>query len=119
MPDPDLEPEADLLITMEPNDFGLYRQYTRRPRIDPEYGRGLEHSINNATHDADAAPGDRLSEATPNWFHPFPNASSFQLVKWFYGASNTKSIGNLDSLKKGVISTPDFDASELENFSAS
>jgi hypothetical protein len=63
--DPEPEPEADLSITTEPNNFGLYRQYTRRPQIDPEYGRGLEHSINNATRDADAASGKRLSEATP------------------------------------------------------
>jgi len=34
-PDPDPEPKADLLITTEPNDFGLYRQYTRRPQIEP------------------------------------------------------------------------------------
>jgi hypothetical protein len=40
-------------------------------------------------------------------------------VKWFYSASNTKSIGDLDLLKKGVISTPDFSASKLENFSTS
>ena len=38
-------------------------------------------------------------------------------MKWFYGASNTKSLGDLDSLKQWVISTPNFDASELENFS--
>jgi hypothetical protein len=38
-------------------------------------------------------------------------------VKWFYGASNTKSLGDLDSLKQRVISAPDFDASELKNFS--
>ena len=44
--------------------------------------------------------------------------SSFHLVKWFYGASNTKSLGDLDSLKQQVISAPDFDTSELENFSA-
>ena len=69
--------------------------------------------------DADSAPGDEPSEAMTKWFHPFPNVSSFQLVKWFYGALNTKSIGDLDSLKKGVISAPDFNASELENFSAS
>jgi len=63
------------------------------------------------------ATGDQLGEVTPKWFHPFPNATIFQLVKWFYGASNTKSLGNLDSLKQRVISTPNFDASELENFS--
>src|SRR6266851_4674633 len=94
---PDLEPEpeakANLFITTEPNDFGLYRQYTRRPRIDPEYGRGQEHSRDNATHDADTATGDQPEEVMPNlkWFHPFPNATIFRLVKWFYGASNTKS----------------------------
>jgi len=76
-PDPELEPEANLSITIEPNDFGLYRQYTRRPQIDPEYGRGPEHSINNAACDADTAPGERLSEATPNWFHLFPNTTTF------------------------------------------
>ena len=69
--------------------------------------------------DADAALSDEPSEATTKWFHLFSNMSSFQLVKWFYGASNTKSIGDLDSLKKGVISTPDFNTSELKNFSMS
>jgi hypothetical protein len=119
-PEPEPEPKADLCITTEPNDFGLYRQYTRRPRIDPEYGIGQDHSGegDNTTRDADAAAGDGSSEATPKWFHPFPNATSFRLVKWFYGASNTKSLGDLDSLKHRVISAPDFDASELEKFSA-
>jgi len=122
---PDLElepkpkPKADPFIIMEPNDFGLYWQYTRRPQIDPEHSRELEHLKDNTIHNADAVTGDEPSEATTKWFHPFPNVTSFWLVKWFYGASNTKSIGDLDSLKKGVISTPDFNASKLENFSMS
>jgi hypothetical protein len=124
-PDPELEPEpkpkpeADPFITTEPNNFGLYRQYTRRPQIDSKYGREPEHLRDNTVCDADAALSDEPSEAMTKWFHLFSNMSSFQLVKWFYGASNTKSIGDLDSLKKGVISTPDFNTSELENFSTS
>jgi len=30
-PDPDLEPEGDTEFRTEPNGFGLYRQYTRKP----------------------------------------------------------------------------------------
>jgi hypothetical protein len=68
--------------------------------------------------DADAAASDGPSEATTKWFYPFLNATSFQLVKWFYGTSNTKSLGDLDLLKQGVFSAPNFNASDLQNFSA-
>jgi len=118
-PDPELE--ADTVFTTEPNGFGLYREFTRKPRTDPEDGAMLEDLTNDALpeqHYSEAAVTETPHSVTLDFFHPFPNATVFRYVNWFLGASQTKSAADLDRLAHEVILSEDFDPEDLRNFSA-
>ncbi|KIL57074.1 hypothetical protein M378DRAFT_33014, partial [Amanita muscaria Koide BX008] len=52
------------------------------------------------------------------YFHPFPNASSYHLMNWFYSESNSKTLGQLDRLVQQVILKPDFKCEDLIKFHA-
>jgi hypothetical protein len=107
------------LFTTEPNGFGLYRQYTTKPRLDPEDGVMLESLTNNTTRVAVITGSERIPEAGTPYFHPFPNVTSFRLMDWHYRASVSKSAADLDSLVQNVILAEDFDAEDLRNFNTS
>jgi hypothetical protein len=64
---------------------------------------------NNPDHESDASPH------TP-FFHPFPNASVFRLINWFYRASATKSMADLNCLVHKVILAEDFNLEHLRDF---
>jgi hypothetical protein len=80
--DPEPEPIADAEFTTEPNGFGLYQQYTRKPQTDPEDCLILADLV-----DDDTLPKQQQSEAaaieTPHsttaadFFYPFPNTTVF------------------------------------------
>jgi hypothetical protein len=112
-----LEPEPDThhhaLITTEPNGFGLYRQYTRAPRIDPEDDITL-YDLHNLVE----TPRESVSGAITGFYHPFPNATTFWLLHWFYQGSPTKSKADLDSIVRNVIRAEDFDQADVKDFSA-
>ncbi|KAH9961631.1 hypothetical protein BGW80DRAFT_1231820, partial [Lactifluus volemus] len=57
---------------------------------------------------------------TPNLpaFAPFRNASVYRLMTWFHRPSNTKSIGELNSLVHDVLLAPDFQTNDLVGFDA-
>lgn len=121
IPDPEPEPEADNEFRTEPNGFGLYRQYTRKPRIDPEDSLTLADLV-----DDDAMPEQQQSEAagietplstTVDFFHPFPNVTVFRYVNWYLGTSGALSAADLDRLAREVISSDDFNPEDLRNFS--
>ncbi|KAF8156740.1 hypothetical protein B0H34DRAFT_657986 [Crassisporium funariophilum] len=57
-------------------------------------------------------------ESTCNLWAPFKNFSRFLLMSWFYNSSNTKSIGELQTLVKDVLLHDDFKINELEAFNA-
>jgi hypothetical protein len=78
VPEPELEPGP--LVTTEPNGFGLYRQYTRVPRADPEDHETLEDMCDLM----ESAREPELDAITTEFFHPFPNATVFRLLNWFY-----------------------------------
>jgi hypothetical protein len=111
-----LEPEPDThhhaLITTEPNGFGLYRQYTRAPRIDPEDDITLDNLQNLVE-----TPRESVSGAITGFYHPFPNATTFWLLHWFYQGSPTKSKADLDSIVCNVICAEDFDQADVKDFS--
>ena len=58
------------------------------------------------------------SEITTEFYHPFPNASFFRLLKWFYLGSPTKSKADLDSVVHDVMLAHDFKLDDLKTFSA-
>jgi hypothetical protein len=107
-PPPDPAPEPEILRT-DPTGFGLHREYTREPRVDPDDDIAPEKMRNNPDHGSDA------SSQTP-FFHPFPNATVYRLINWFYRASATKSMTDLDSLVHEVILAEDFNPEDLRNF---
>jgi hypothetical protein len=121
-PDPEPELVADTRFATEPNGFGLYRQYTRKPRTDPEDCLTLVDLV-----DDDDPSEEQQSEAaaieiprsttTIDFFHPFPNATVFRCMKWFLGASGTLSVAGLDRFTREVILSDDFNREDLRNFS--
>lgn len=72
----------------------------------------------------DEAPSDdswwaqyKASLMDLDYFAPFPNASTYLIMDWFYSNSNSKSFGELDKLVK-IISDKDFDTKHLVGFNA-
>lgn len=116
----DSEPTEFLTL---PDSFGLYRKYPGgRPQHVPN-----ESDLVIRVSDAPgiSIPPSPVSqrqaspEPSPELFAPFSNISTFRLISWFYGKSNTKSRGELQSLVDDVINQPDFSPSDLMGFCAS
>ncbi|KAJ3562565.1 hypothetical protein NP233_g9492 [Leucocoprinus birnbaumii] len=103
---PQIERQPPVIHNTTPNAFGLFRQYTTFPRNDPEDLRTL-----------DASCFGSAMEKAKDFYAPFMNATTYRLMKWFYG-STTKSLGDLDKLVNDVLLAPDFDSKELRGFSA-
>jgi hypothetical protein len=133
-PEPSSPPPQHLpppvAIDTEPNDFGIYRSYTKWPTLDPEDtvglaevcdSTGLEGSDMKITPSQSAksnilSPSPTSSTAdTP--FDPFPNATIFRLMNWWYGGSTMKSAAELDRLVNDVLLQDDFSQEHLRGFS--
>ena len=114
-PPVDLEPELDTLITTEPNGFGVYRQYARAPQIDPEDDIMLDDLQNSLETPQASEP---VAGGITGFYHPFPNATIFQLLHWFYQRSATKSKADLTSIVRDVIQAEDFNQDDIKDFNA-
>ena len=120
--DPEPEPMADVEFITEPNRFGLYRQYTRKPQTDPEDCLTLTDLVDDST-----PPEQQQLEATvietphsattADLFYPFPNATVFRCMNWFLAASGKLSATELDRFTREVILSEDFNRKDLRNFS--
>ncbi|PIL35257.1 hypothetical protein GSI_01982 [Ganoderma sinense ZZ0214-1] len=125
-------PEEEIYRT-EPDGFGIFREYARRPRTDPEAGDSLE-SVSDAPGLDKPTEQDVPKYSSIAWitravaitvnptsstpdYGPFKNASQFRLMDYFYGRSDTKSLDALDDLI-AVIRSPGFSPDDLEGFSA-
>jgi hypothetical protein len=104
LPPSDPAPEADVLRTHS-NGFGLHREYMRKPRIDPDEDITSQRTRNAPNYDSGP------------FFHPLPNATVFRLLNWFYRASATKSMADVDCLVHEVILAEDFNLGDLQSFS--
>jgi len=117
IPDPELE--ADTKFITEPNSFGLYQQYTRKPQTDPEDILTLADLADDdmpEQHHSDAVVTETPPSSSVDFFHPFPNATVFRYVTWYLGTSGTLSVVDLDHLACKVISSDDFNREDLRNF---
>jgi len=117
---PDPEPEADTTFTTEPNGFGLYRKYTRKPQTDPEDNLTLADLADDDMPEQ-CPPDEPAATETPHsaladFFHPFSNAMVFQFVNWYLGTSGGLSAADLDRLAREVISSDNFNREDLRNF---
>ena len=113
VPAPEPMPEPDDLFMTETNGFGLYRKYTRAPRVDPEDDVTLE-----SLSDLMETPGESVPGTITEFFHPFLSATAFRLVKWFYDGSAMKSKADLNSVVRDVIWAEDFNREDVKHFSA-
>ncbi|KAJ3557384.1 hypothetical protein NP233_g11755 [Leucocoprinus birnbaumii] len=109
------------------NEFGVYHIYNYGP---PSYSPDHHHSLDNVSDSPNflttnsnsnnwwscfgSSIPDTMSPGA--WFAPFLSASAFRLMKWFYGASNFKSLIELDRLVQDVLHAPDFDIGDLKTF---
>ncbi|KAL0568578.1 hypothetical protein V5O48_013407 [Marasmius crinis-equi] len=119
-PLPSPPPEPAQIIT-EPDEFGLYRVYSKYPTRIPDEEIEDEEVCEGAGYQAKLTsnPLSVFGLADPDSegiFAPFLNATVFRLMNWFYGPSNNKSIAGLDSLVHDVILADDFDREDLRGF---
>jgi hypothetical protein len=124
--DPEPEPETENSFTTEPNGFGLYRQYTRKPHSDPEDFLMLDDLVDDnipelelERHRSETAPIGEVphSVTTTGPFHPFSSLTVFRYIKWSLGVSRLLSV-DLDLLVHEVILSEDFNREDFRNFSA-
>jgi hypothetical protein len=124
---PDPEPEAYTEFRTESNGFGLYRQYTRKPRNDPEELLTLDDLVDDDMPSQHRDHSDAAVNETPHsssgttgidFFHPFLNATVFRLMNWYMETSGTLSIANIDRFAREVFLSDDFNREDLRNFSA-
>ena len=122
--EPTASPRSPASSTSTPHTFhtesdshDLFREYHGGfPSYDPENSMSLDHLSDGPTfHRAPASP---LSSPCKNYFAPFLNATTWQLINWFYNSSPQKSLQDLDCLVQDVILADDFDRDDLHNFSA-
>lgn len=125
------------IFRTEPDTFGVVREYAHgKPSITPDQFHSLSEVSNSpylaldpsldhphlspSSFFAKALEKIRTSmtDAAVNFFAPFQNVSIFRLMTWFYRSSNTKSIGELNSLVKDVLLAPDFQTEDLVGFDA-
>ncbi|PSR77770.1 hypothetical protein PHLCEN_2v7713, partial [Hermanssonia centrifuga] len=112
----------------EPNEFGVFCRYHRKPCQDLS-DESTEDSLCNAPNISTTSPSipssplhsfgrtvvNGLAKA-PNWFAPFLNSTVFHLVHWAYTGSNQKSTGEIKQLVHDVLLSPDFDREHLQGF---
>ena len=126
----DEEPEqgTDSTFTTEPDEFGLFRVYPRKPYREPDN----EVTLDDICEDAARAPSDNSDsrrwwkgfnpdmddeQATPmHPFAPLSSPTSFRILNWFYGGSRQKSQAELNSLLENVLRAEDFSLDEVGNF---
>lgn len=135
VPDPDdcLEREPTAVqpavhYSTEPNEFGVFREYTIVPREMPSVEANQSFFIDSPlilTEDtgivsppvserSNAGLPDTAADVAPNkWFSPFPNPSISRLFQWTYSGSPSKSGAELQRLIDDVISAPDFEKEHL------
>jgi len=122
----------DQLVTAA-NSFGIWRDYPRRPTIDPEGSLSLEELSNrgptslSATGDdhppdselpSELSEPDTLSEADRPFFWPFPNPTIWRVMSWLNNGSTAKSEAEVTVFVPKVILSPDFSKDHLIGFDA-
>lgn len=125
----------DPCFTTEPDQFGLYRVYPRKPYCEPDNNLTINDVCDES---ARAVPGNsnshqwwkgfgskinptdsESSQSTSSSFSPLSNPTSFRLLSWFYGGSRQKSQVELTSLVETVLKADDYSKEDAANFSFS
>jgi hypothetical protein len=126
------EPTPTSILKTDRDEFGVYRVYTTYPSTNPDEIQDLESRCDAPglatasegrekrwwTSFGQAEPGLSSLKGPANFCAPFLNATVFRLMNWFYSATSTKSVAELQSLVDDVLLAPDFDVSDLRGFNA-
>jgi hypothetical protein len=135
IPQPEVLPDAPRrTVETQKNEFGVYRQYSSEfPSYTPDDLSTLSDLCNAPTQRHENEDSDDLLQPwwstyvrsteepqapTNNYYAPFPNPSTFLLMRWFMSLSNMKSHSELNRLVKNVILSPEFNSNDLLAFSA-
>lgn len=116
----------------QPDGYGIVRKYAHgKPAFTPDEF----YTISDVANSPNMAVN--LPSTSRKWFSPFgsslenieapvtishapfPNISIFRLMSWYYNASNTKSLGELNKLVNEVILAKDFQPDHFIGFNAS
>jgi hypothetical protein len=108
-----------------PNSYGIYRVYPDgKVTYSPDELYSLDTvadssmtMVNNLEEDSHpwwtSAPSDNN-----DYYAPFPTASHFHLMQWFYDSLTLKSLSALNDLVKNVLLAMDFKSEDLVGFCA-
>lgn len=135
---PDILPPT--LLHTESDSFGLFREYTEYPTYEPDKYTSLDDVCDAGTFNTAPAPsrdpesgfGPRKapqssssqfpssSDSAQNPYAPFPNPSTYHMMKFAYDCQNDNSfrLAGIQRMNDQVIQQPDFDPTELSGFSA-
>ncbi|KAJ7053101.1 hypothetical protein C8F01DRAFT_1330682 [Mycena amicta] len=121
---PSSSPAPPTFTTTEPDEFGIYAVYKDLPQRDPIAGEDVacDAATFNVAHDTSRDPlagfGSEAMEETSNGnFGPFKNWTLFSLMRWAYNTTLVTGKA-LNRLVHDVLLMPQFDAADLEGFSA-
>jgi len=108
-----------------PNSYGIYRVY---PDRKVTYSPDELYSLDTVADGSVTMVNDPEEDSRPWWtsalsdnndyYAPFPTASHFRLMQWFYDGSTLKSLSALDDLVKNVLLATDFKSEDLVGFRA-
>ena len=120
---------TDSTFTTEPDEFGLFRVYPRKPYCEPDNDVTLDDICDDAAQTSSDNSDSRRwwkgfnpdmddEQATPSKhpFAPLSTPTSFCILHWFYGGSREKSQAELNSLLENVLRAKDFKLDELTKF---
>lgn len=110
---PDFTPHGMLDSICDSPEFDITKMKRRWwsgiTRTAPDFELGNENSP-----EQERLPS--LEELRKNYFRPYPNASTFLLMHWFYSSSSSKTLSELEGLVKQVILDKDFKREDLFAF---
>ena len=116
----------DRLVTAA-NSFGVWREYPRRPSIDPDGSLSLEELSNShqvPSNSCEQSPAGPLppSPDSPDSERPFywpcQNATIWRVMAWLNNGKTAKSEAEATSFVETVIHASDFNKEELVGFNA-
>ncbi len=107
-------PHSPVIRLTEPNDFGVYREYTEWPTHIPKgvHAAAADSAKEHRPPHSVFGPG----QCSDLW-SPFTNPTIFRLFRWYY-SSEKKTLEDLDRLVHDVILQGDFSVSHCEDVSA-
>jgi hypothetical protein len=113
----------DRLVTTA-NSFGVWREYPRRPTVDPDGSLSLEELSNShlvPSNSSETSPGDlpmSLPESERPFHWPCQNATIWRVMAWLNNGKTVKSEAEATAFVETVIHASDFNKDELIGFNA-